>query len=29
MVKEQELIWSQRELSVRVAVIVREFDFVP
>ena len=29
MVKEQELIWSQRELSVRVAVIVRECDFVP
>ena len=28
MVKDEELVWREREISVRLALVIREFDFV-
>ena len=28
MVKDEELVWRERELSVRLALVIRELDFV-
>jgi len=28
MVKDEELVWRQRELGVRLAFVIRELDFI-